>query len=427
MSKGLIAKAFIVLTALSIYAPNLGTIDKFVVQFFSLALVNFTALFFLITYFKNYKLKDFFRNPLVIALGIYFLAACLSLLSAININESIIKLNQLSTFIISLIFVVFFVSKKYLKINFILLVISISLLIDMSVSLYQYTYIVFSEVDYGFRFADEIRGLTGNKNVLAASLAFRFPFLLILATRINKKGLYIITFLVQVFLFYNIILLSARSVLLSVIISLIICLAIIAFKSIKYKNSIFINGKTILLLFLLPMVLSYTISKFSIPDSDFGSVDKRLSSIVVQEDRSVTQRLLFYSQAIDYIKRNPFFGGGIGNYKLISIDLNKENIKSYIVPYNVHNDFLEVYVETGLLGFVSFISFFLIILSYYIKTFIKSFEKKFFDNEIILLLIPGIIFLIDINLNFPMSRPIMLICLLLYISTIILFKNLKNE
>ena len=42
----------------------------------------------------------------------------------------------------------------------------------------------------------------------------------------------------------------------------------------------------------------------------------------------------------------------IGNWKIISIKYDSENIQNYIIPYNAHNDFLEAFAETGIFGFI---------------------------------------------------------------------------
>ena len=69
-----------------------------------------------------------------------------------------------------------------------------------------------------------------------------------------------------------------------------------------------------------------------------------------QKDGSLTQRVNFYSQAAKFILKNPIFGTGLGNWKIKSIDTNKENIIGYMVPYHVHNDYLEIATEIGLVG-----------------------------------------------------------------------------
>ena len=79
------------------------------------------------------------------------------------------------------------------------------------------------------------------------------------------------------------------------------------------------------------------------------------------------QRLRFYSQSISYIKNRPLFGYGIGNWRIYSIEADSKQMASYIVPYFAHNDFLEVFVETGILGFLSYLAFFFFIFKMCLK------------------------------------------------------------
>ena len=46
--------------------------------------------------------------------------------------------------------------------------------------------------------------------------------------------------------------------------------------------------------------------------------------------------------------QNPILGIGMGNWQLESIKADRENIQSYIIPYHVHNDFLELAAEIGI-------------------------------------------------------------------------------
>ena len=72
-------------------------------------------------------------------------------------------------------------------------------------------------------------------------------------------------------------------------------------------------------------------------------------------DESVNERLNFYTTALESIGDNPLLGIGVGNWKIKSIDLSKEIIVSYRVPYFVHNDFLQILAEIGVIGGLCFI------------------------------------------------------------------------
>ena len=104
--------------------------------------------------------------------------------------------------------------------------------------------------------------------------------------------------------------------------------------------------------------------------SDRARVDSRVASIVSSSDESINSRLRYWSHATDFISKNPLLGSGIGNWKIYSIKYDAPYIKSYILPYNAHNDILEFTAETGVIGGLFFISFFILIFLKILKTII---------------------------------------------------------
>ena len=103
---------------------------------------------------------------------------------------------------------------------------------------------------------------------------------------------------------------------------------------------------------MLIAVISFNLA---VDQGDQVALDNRVTSIINnQDDRSASERIRFYSGAIKYISSNPILGCGIGNWRIMSIKYDAENMFSYIVPYFAHNDFIEIFAETGILGFFLF-------------------------------------------------------------------------
>jgi tetratricopeptide (TPR) repeat protein len=94
------------------------------------------------------------------------------------------------------------------------------------------------------------------------------------------------------------------------------------------------------------------------------------------EDSSLIHRKHFFKIALEIIKDNPVFGVGPGHYKYYYYKYIKKAIKKsdagfYLPPsYYVHNDYLQFFVEVGLISF-----FFLIIIMY---RFYKNAHKNYF-------------------------------------------------
>ena len=203
---------------------------------------------------------------------------------------------------------------------------------------------------------------------------------------------------------------------------LIIIGLVIYFKSKKLKLLL------ISIIYSLSVIFSFQFNNYlsesqGKSESNISNRISSLNSIIDDEkniDESINQRLNYYSQAVKFIVKNPFFGTGIGNWKIKSIDTNKENIVGYLIPYHVHNDYLEIASEIGLVG----LGIYLYILFYSFKNIILKFirlifTKEKFKGEYIICIIISLfayIFIIDSNLNFPFHRPIVLINLIVLIA-----------
>ena len=124
--------------------------------------------------------------------------------------------------------------------------------------------------------------------------------------------------------------------------------------------------------------------------------------------------------AWSYIKENPIFSSGLGNWKIESIEKGKEHISGYTVPYHAHNDFIHVFAETGIPGWIAYLFLFTLIIFYIFKIISsKSSEKKKITLKDIILLLPIIVYGIDALLNFPVARPLMQSSLALYLGLIL--------
>lgn len=90
----------------------------------------------------------------------------------------------------------------------------------------------------------------------------------------------------------------------------------------------------------------------------------RFSSIFSPSDGSNQERLRLWEEAVDHISDRPLLGVGIGNYPL----LIKPGI-SYREPLYVHNLYLDIAVEIGLVGLGLFLGLFLIAIARLVRTY----------------------------------------------------------
>ena len=210
-------------------------------------------------------------------------------------------------------------------------------------------------------------------------------------------------------------LLSARASIIGLF-SVTLCFIIVKlFQFIKTKN--FYLLKDSFIYFILPILLSTVMfqAKYG-STNDSVSINKRITSINTQ-DESTKQRIRFYEHSFRQILNNPIVGVGLGNWKISSIDYDKNNIVGYTVPYHVHNDFLEIATELGILGVILYISIFVVCL----LALYKSYKKSDFTNQIFILMLffSGLIYIIDSSLNFPYARVINQVMILSLLSLVI--------
>jgi O-antigen ligase len=427
LSKKNIATLYLVLLTLAIYSPTFKVMDKMAIQNLLLSITNVFALVSIPLLFKKVSFHETYRNPLLLLFIGYIIIAVLSMIKSINLVESSVRIGQLLTFAFTLFILIFFINQKLIRVNFILTIILFTLTIDMFFSLKEYIPFLTTGIPYTYDENTRLVGLYGNRNILATVLSFKIPLAIIFALRINKKFFYLLVFLIVTVAFYNISLLASRATYLAIIISIIFMVSISLFKFLRDKRKYFLLNRSLFVMYFIPCLLAFFLSTIAIDSSDQGAVVNRISTITSSNDVSKNTRLRYYSHSIEHLLKNPILGAGIGNWKIWSVKYDSKNIENYIIPYNAHNDILEAAAETGFIGGIFFLTFFLLLL-YYVFLLIK--RNLLIDENYplyILLVLPFIIYFIDLNLNFPSSRPANQYFYLLYLSIVVILKSDIDE
>ena len=104
------------------------------------------------------------------------------------------------------------------------------------------------------------------------------------------------------------------------------------------------------------LLLSIFINNLVFQENASLNYVERTSNIL---DTSSQKRIRFYKHALESIFQNPLQGIGLGNWKIQSIQSDNSEILEYEIPYHVHNDFLEIFTELGIIGFVLFFGIYL--------------------------------------------------------------------
>lgn len=250
---------------------------------------------------------------------------------------------------------------------------------------------------------NNLKGNTGNINILAASLTIKIPFLLIGINYFkNKKKwfLYATLFLALTTIFLT----AARTPLISL--SLIFCLYI--FYSLKinsFKKSSLLSNGALLLVVILSTVITNLIFEKTKDNGRFNSVEDRFKQISTSEG-SAEARLTYWNNSVKLAKTSPLIGIGLGNYTIESIPYEKEFSNDNIVSLKSHNDFLEILAETGVFNFLIYLSIFVYVFFINLKRTIKykdDTQRTIAVGSLMLIIVYGI----DTLFNFPMYRPTM--------------------
>ena len=253
-----------------------------------------------------------------------------------------------------------------------------------------------------------LRGNHGNKNVMAAALLIKFPFVLWLM--INNKLLgKILAAFVLILGVTGLLILNTRSTYVGLLIIAIIFIATtIYFKNKQNKKAIF----TQIAYLIIPVIIGYFIANMflgtavQMQDSQggYGTVTKRIGDITVASEQN--SRLRLWKNAIDYSIHHPLIGCGYGNWKLASIPYEIFYTTELFVPYHAHNDFFEMFADLGILGGLSFALLFLLVP---IITF-SIWKNESFNNVHLaatILFMAVTCYAVDAFLNFPAERTAM--------------------
>ena len=388
--------------------------DRVVNQVFVISILNIVSFIYLYKEYKNIDVFDKIRQNyhLLSYCGIIFIAI-LSIIVAENKVESLFTLSRYIIYFFSF-FIILFLSIKINKpyLNFFITLSMIAIFIESFFT----NLMIFDSVIINGNFlerSNDFRGFAGNINISSFSILSKCLIPIYILFNTTNKYLYIVACIFISSSFLSIFLLMSRgAILAATVVFLIIGMnLILSNKKKNYIRSIYLT------ICICLSFLSYNV----INDKNITNIiSERFSTVTdPQSDDSVNERVNFSLAAISSIKENPILGIGIGNWKIKSIDLNKDIIQNYRVPYFVHNDFLQLAAEIGVIGGLLYLFFVFYPVVLIIKGLINSYQFNL--NFFILLIFT--VFILDSLINFPIDRAINFIY---FIFTIAAFYNFNK-
>jgi O-antigen ligase len=389
------------------FIPDFGGADVMGAQWLYVSLLDFAILAYFFLNKLQYKvaIQAVLQLKFTIVYSFLVIWALLSLIYSINAIESLVCLARLlSTYLIFINLSILFYKKELTTLfNVVSILVAIVLLFDA-----MYVITTFSKNMVDMNLDQNIGSLTGkngNKNVMAASLLIKFPFLLfvILHNKLIGKILGLgILFLGIMALF----ILNTRSTYVGL--GLLFVLFSTAIVLLNKKQ----GAKTIgtqLAYFILPLVFAFFAANGMLSKAvdmqgfqgGYGTITKRAGDISVENEQN--SRIKLWKAAIDYSTKNPLLGAGYGNWKLASIPYEKEYTNDLFVPYHCHNDYIEMFADLGFIGGISFAALF-VLLGYTVLQFWRRSKDK--DHKLItaIALMAIACYFIDAFFNFPAER-----------------------
>jgi O-antigen ligase len=389
------------------FIPDFGGADVMGAQWLYISLLDFAILAYILLNNQLYKvaIQAVLKLKFTIVYSFLVIWALLSLIYSINAIETLVCLARLlSTYLIFINLSILFYKKQVAGLfNLVAVFVAIVLLFD---ALYVITGFSKNMVDMDLDSNIlSLTGKNGNKNVMAASLLIKFPFLLfvILHNKLIGKILGLgILFLGIMALF----ILNTRSTYVGL--GLLFVLYITAIVLLNKKQDTKAIG-TQLAYFMLPLVFAFFAANGMLSKAvdmqgfqgEYGTITKRGGDINVANQQN--SRIKLWKAAIDYSSKNPLLGAGYGNWKLASIPYEKEYTNDLFVPYHCHNDYIEMFADLGVIGGISFAALF-VLLGYTVLQFWRKSKDK--DHKLItaIALMAIACYFIDAFFNFPAER-----------------------
>lgn len=400
------------------FVPSLGSNDNMAIEWYYVSIINVLVGLFIFFSFKQYQpvIENIVNQLLSKVYFVFCGIAALSIFYAINQTEAWVCYIRVLNTVIA--FFNIAVLLKNRKEHFIYLAALISLLVFFQSwqTLSQFFKDLKSSTDIN-SIIYNLKEHAGNKNILAASMVIKMPFLLYSIYYFKNWAKYLFS-LMLVSVLMAVIIINARTAYISLILEILFFIIFCGLWYLKTKNIKIASINTACIVIPAIVAFLYTNNIFSKLSeksatqnaSGYGGVAQRLSGNLASG--SGGQRLSFWKHAISYIKDNPIMGAGIGNWKLADIpyDINTENDFSF--AKHAHNDFLQVPAETGIPGGLAFYAIFIVAI-YNVWRVIKS-DKT--ENEKLISLVSFFMigaYMIDAALNFPHERPVMQVYLAL--------------
>ncbi|MFK8281056.1 O-antigen ligase family protein [Capnocytophaga cynodegmi] len=390
----------------TVLTPNWLAFDSNAPKFYTFAILNLitAVLLFFIKDFreKSQILFGFFTNKIGIAYSVIILFSVLSFTKVINVEEAVLHFFKVFTAFSAAWMVSALVIYNPKAVT--------SLAVAMTILLFYDSLKTFegvSKIIKGTGSDVDIKSSYSNKNILSSAIFIKIPFAIWLFY-FKKKTLRIFGGIGIVIGTLSVFFMSTRAFYIATFIVLFVLgvYALLNYFLLKRKRTATNVGTHALFVVLAFGVFSF-VQGVMYPKAvrENTSFTARLATIADEENISNNLRKTAWTTTItEMIPNDPILGVGIGNWKVRYLEYENSHSPHYIYMYKVHNDFLELTSETGIISGLAFLSIFLLMAYYFLRATYKN-KNEEQEKWLFLPLLGLFSYSFDAFFNFPQDRP----------------------
>jgi putative inorganic carbon (hco3(-)) transporter len=403
---GIIMLAYIVVPT---FTPNWMALDTNAPKFFTTAMLNFVVFILLagMGYLKDNKsfVRGFFTSNIGLLYSGFLVASLLSFSQSVNLTESALQFTKVFTVFAAVLNLSFILMRDLRYLRFVAIVMSLLLIFDSFSVFYNINKFINGEVA---QIAD-IKTVYSNKNILASAIFVKLAFALWLLV-FEKNFFKTLGWIALLTGFAATFFMATRAFFLG--------LSVLTFAFIGYNLVLYLNQKQkgtlalsaayvsalLIALFAFTFTQKHLYPKEQKSRHTQGVVDQLAS---IQEfDTSTGLRIDAWRWSFELLKEKPLLGVGSGNWKVAILKHENQKNPGFIYLYKAHNDFIETFAETGIIGGLLYLGIFLAIVLNFFMFYRREEEDVNNLQPYFFLAAAGVGFYsVDAFFNFPVDRP----------------------
>jgi O-antigen ligase len=349
----------------------------------------------------------------------YFAFSLISLAKAINVTEGIYETLKIFTSLVYLLLAAVILNRNKNYYSILAKAVMITAAILSLIALWQYFLYAFRKP--GINVLLLVIATMAHKNLLSSALFLTLPFCLYVLLTANSfwKVVSVVPIILGLLIIF---LVQSRSVWLALVLSTIATVSVAGVFSRKLviSKKAFFKGFLLISILLIAAVLIFSFCYSKSDSIDF--LAERLQSLTSAEHPLNIERLLMWKQSLREVRDDLILGYGSGNWRIVFPSYGLENLtpRSFKKVHfqRPHNDYIWVLFETGIFGFMFYISLFVVTFVYIFR--IIAYHPDRNHKLLSLLMFFGIVgYMVDAFFCFPKERMFHSIFLLLMMAVIV--------